>query len=166
MRGGNPFVAWLLGWLLPGAGHLYLGRRAQGFVLMGALCGAFAAGALLSRGAALSGDSPEYLVLQAGCGLPAGIAWLLRETAATDVDVATRETAVLYTLVPALLNLVVALDAAARAAGGETSPGGDPGGPPQDDGDEGAFPPGESGEAELTADAPGTSAAAPAGEAP
>lgn len=117
MRNRNPFVAWLLGWLVPGAGHLYAGRRAQGWVLMGALGGCFLAGALLGRGSALDPNHPEYLVMQAGAGLPAGLAWVLRAEGPPVADVAVRETAILYTLVAAMLNVVAAMAAAAIAAG-------------------------------------------------
>ena len=116
MRRPVPLLAWLLGWLLPGAGHAYAGRRAQGLVLGLTLTGCFAAGAVLGRGAAVTPEHPEYLVLQCGAGLPAGAAWLLSDVGGADVSMEARETAVLYTLVPALLNLVAALEAAALAA--------------------------------------------------
>jgi hypothetical protein len=123
LTGKNPLLAWLLGWLLPGAGHWYLGQRSRGIVLAGALTGCFGAGVLLGGGGTVSRAHPEFLVLQWGAGLPAAAAWAGGSAEPADLPVSRRELGVLYTLVPALLNLVVALDAAARAAGA------DPGGP-------------------------------------
>jgi hypothetical protein len=113
----NPFIAWFLGWLIPGAGHLYVGRRAQGLVLLGSLGGCYLAGLLLGRGEALSAERMEFLVVQAGAGVPAALGWWLSGPAPVDLDLATRETGVLYTVAAALLNLVAALAAAAIAAG-------------------------------------------------
>ncbi|MHC4821927.1 MAG: DUF6677 family protein [Planctomycetota bacterium] len=117
MNEHHPLIAWMLGWLFPGAGHWYQGRRAQGAVLAASIAGCFVAGALLGRGGAVSGTQLEYLVMQFGAGVPAIVAWLLSVEGTPDISVAVRETAVLYTVVPALLNVVVALDAAALAAG-------------------------------------------------
>jgi len=133
----HPATAWLLGWLVPGGGHLYLGRRAQGTVLLVTLTACFAAGVLFGRGRAVTSARPEFLVLQAGAGLPAAAAFLASGGAAPDATVAEMESATLYTVVPALLNLVVALDAAARAA--RTRAGRDIGGAPPAPGD-GAAP--------------------------
>ena len=124
MPGKNPLVAWILGWLLPGAGHLYLGQRARGAVLACALTGCFAAGVFLGGRGTVSAAHSEYLVLQWGAGLPTAAAWAAGTREPADVAVSRRELGTLYTLVPALLNIVAALDAAARAAGA------DPGGPP------------------------------------
>ncbi len=119
----HPAIAWLLGWLVPGGGHLYIGQRARGTVLLVALTACFAAGVLLGGRATVSREHPEYLVLQWGAGLPAAAAWAAGDPSPSDVPVSRREVGALYTLVPGLLNLVAALDAAARAAGA------DPGGP-------------------------------------
>lgn len=122
LTGRHPLLAWTLGWLLPGAGHWYLGQRSRGLVLAGALIGCFGAGVLLGGRSTVSRSHPEFLVLQWGAGLPAAAAWAGGEAEPADLPVGRRELAVLYTLVPALLNLVCALDAAARAAGAD--PGG------------------------------------------
>jgi len=120
----HPLVAWILGWLLPGAGHWYIGQGARAAVLAGALVGSFAAGVLIGGRGTVSTSHPEYLVLQWGAGAPAGIAWAAGTADPTDIPVSRRDLGMLYTLVPALLNLVVAMDAAARAAGAN------PGDPP------------------------------------
>jgi hypothetical protein len=123
----TPALAWLLGWLVPGAGHWYIGQRARGAVLCGALVGCFVAGVLIGGRATVSTRIPDgtaYLVLQGGAGLTAAAAWAAGDPSPADIPVARRELGILYTLVPALLNVVAALDAAARAAGA------DPGGPP------------------------------------
>jgi hypothetical protein len=93
-------------------------------VLAGTLIGCFAAGVLLGGRSTVTTGRPEFLVLQAGAGLPAAAAFALGDPEPGDTPVSRRELGILYTLVPALLNLVVALDAAARAAGAN------PGGPP------------------------------------
>jgi hypothetical protein len=93
-------------------------------VLGGALVGCFAAGVLLGGRGTVSLGHPEFLVLQWGAGAPAAAAWAVGTATPSDVAVPRRELGVLYTLVPALLNIVAALDAAARAAGAN------PGGPP------------------------------------
>ena len=115
----RPALAWLLGWLVPGAGHWILGQRARGAVLFASLAGCFAAGVLIGGRGTVSRAHPEYLVLQWGAGLPAAAAWAAGTRTPADVDVSRRELGVLYTLVPALLNIVAALDAAARAAGAD-----------------------------------------------
>ena len=119
MKEPSPALAWLLGWLVPGAGHWYIGQRARGAVLAGALIGCFVAGALIGGRSTVSRDHPEYLVLQWGAGLPAAAAWALGSPLASDLPVARRELGLLYTLVPALLNIVAAVDAAARAVGAD-----------------------------------------------
>ncbi len=124
MNGRHPLVAWTLGWILPGAGHFYLGQRARGGVLCGALVGCFAAGVLLGGRGTVSAAHPEYFALQCGAGAPAGLAWAAGTDEPSDIAVARRDLGMLYTLVPALLNLVAAMDAAARAAG--ANPGGVP----------------------------------------
>jgi hypothetical protein len=119
VRDRHPFLAWILGWLLPGAGHLYLGQRARGWALLGALGGCFVAGVLVGGRSTVSVHHPEYVVLQAGAGLPAAAAFALSAPSPEDVPVPRRELGILYTLVAALLNLVAAVDAAARAAGAD-----------------------------------------------
>lgn len=125
MNDRHPALAWLLGWLVPGAGHLYLGQRSRGLVLCATLTTCFAAGVLLGGRATVSREHPEYLILQWGAGLPSAAAWAAGDPSPSDVPVSRRELGALYTLVPALLNVVAALDAAARAAGAD--PGGEPG---------------------------------------
>ena len=49
-RRGDPNVAVLLTWFLPGAGHLYLGRYGLGLTLLLVVEGLYALGWLLSRG--------------------------------------------------------------------------------------------------------------------
>jgi hypothetical protein len=121
----NPAIAWTLGWLLPGAGHWYLGQRARALVMGGALAGCFAAGVLVGGRSTVSTLHPEYLVIQWGTGLPAAAAWAAGDPEPADLPVGRRDLGILYTLVPSLLNLVAALDASARATG--ANPGAPPG---------------------------------------
>jgi uncharacterized protein DUF6677 len=41
---GNPFLACLLAWLVPGAGHFYLGRKGRGLAFFGLVLVALAVG--------------------------------------------------------------------------------------------------------------------------
>ena len=125
MTDRHPLLAWILGWLVPGAGHWYIGQRDRGAVLAGTLVGCFLAGVLLGGRGTVTDAHPEFLALQCGAGLPAAAAWAVSTPDPADVPVSRRDLGMLYTLVPALLNLVVAMDAAARAVGG--NPGGEPG---------------------------------------
>lgn len=121
----NPAIAWILGWLVPGAGHWYLGQRSRALVMGCALAGCFGAGVLVGGRSTVSTLHPEYLVIQWGVGLPAAAAWAAGNPEPADLPVGRRDLGILYTLVPSLLNLVAALDASARAAG--ASPGAIPG---------------------------------------
>ena len=58
-RRGDPNVAVLLTWFLPGAGHLYLGRYASGLVLLLLVEGLYALGWLLSDGRVFEFLDPE-----------------------------------------------------------------------------------------------------------
>ena len=71
MKERHPAVAWILGWLVPGGGHWYIGQGARGAVLCATLVGCFAAGVLIGGRSTVSRSKPEYLVLQWGAGLPA-----------------------------------------------------------------------------------------------
>ncbi|MBI3099698.1 MAG: hypothetical protein HYY93_15925 [Planctomycetes bacterium] len=63
-------VALLLGWLIPGLGHVYVGRVAKGFFFFGILMTTFVAGLWLAdyRGVRWE-DHPFYFVGQFGSGL-------------------------------------------------------------------------------------------------
>ena len=113
--------ACLLAWLLPGAGHLYLGRPRKGLLLM------VAVGALFVFGVALGARLQMYFGLddplallrslaQVGMGAPYFVArWLGYE--AGRITAVTHEYGNTFTEVSGLLNVLVILDAYDSAIG-------------------------------------------------
>jgi TM2 domain-containing membrane protein YozV len=82
----NPAVAALLGWLVPGLGHLYQGRRLKGWLFMATIVSTFFAGWLIGGGHVVYSQwrGPDKRIAflgQAGIGaaaLPAMLqAWLM-----------------------------------------------------------------------------------------
>lgn len=71
----NPVVAAILGWLIPGAGHLYQGRRLKGWLYLVCILGTYIVGLWLGGGHCVYASwTPEdrrwQFVCQAGVGLP------------------------------------------------------------------------------------------------
>jgi hypothetical protein len=104
----------LAAWALPGAGHLWLGRRQKGLIFLLALPAMFAVGLLL-HGRIFSFDLSEPLVALAaaadlGCGLP----WIIARAVGAGggiVTAATYEYGNCFLIVSGLLNSLVVLDA-------------------------------------------------------
>lgn len=107
-------VAFLLGWSVPGLGHLFLGRWKKAVFFFGAL------GATLLAGLWLTGfrtvgfdDNPFYFVGQYGSGLTMLVAALLagkdKAYPREDLPLGLYDPGLLYVCVAGLLNLVVAL---------------------------------------------------------
>jgi len=70
----NPWLALLLAWLWPGAGHIYQGRQGKGFLYMACILILFFWGLLMSGGHAVYASfKPEDLRLSYLCQLPVGI---------------------------------------------------------------------------------------------
>lgn len=72
----EPHWAALLGWLVPGLGHLYQGRRAKGLLFMVCILGTFFYGLFLSDGRAVyaswtAWDQRLPYLCQIGVGVPA-----------------------------------------------------------------------------------------------
>jgi len=72
----NQFLAALLAWLLPGAGHLYQGRYAKGLLFMVCILSTFVIGLGLSEGRCVyatdsAGKLNYYYIGQVAVGLPA-----------------------------------------------------------------------------------------------
>lgn len=112
-RGTLVLVA-VAAWLVPGAGHFWLGRRQKAAVFFGALIVMFAAGLLL-EGRLFPFEPSEPLVfLEAIANIGLGGPWLVARM--TDEGIGT-VTAVTYEygnaflLVAGLLNYLVILDA-------------------------------------------------------
>jgi hypothetical protein len=104
----------LASWAMPGAGHLWLGRRQKGLVFLLALPVMFLIGLLL-QGRIFSFDLSEPLVALAavadiGCGLPWIVARVVGAGGGT-VTAATYEYGNCFLIVSGLLNSLVVLDA-------------------------------------------------------
>ncbi len=107
----NPWIAALLAWLFPGAGHFYIGMRAKGLLFLVVLLGLFLAGLVVAEFHAVRLERhPIYYAAYVFLGIPTLIA-----TFATSSLEATRymprETlGTLYCATAALLNVLVILD--------------------------------------------------------
>ena len=107
--------ACLFAWLLPGAGHLYLGRRGRGLVFLGVLGALFVLGVALDARLQLYVGLEDPLLLitsvaQVAMGLPYFVAKQLGYEAGR-VTSAAYEYGVTFTAVAGLLNILVILDA-------------------------------------------------------
>jgi hypothetical protein len=104
----------LAAWAVPGAGHLWMGRRQKGIVFLLAIPAMFVAG-LLMHGRIFPFDWTEPLVgLAAVANLGAGAAWLLArmvDAGAGTVTAVTYEYGNCFLIVSGLLNSLVVLDA-------------------------------------------------------
>jgi hypothetical protein len=110
----------LAAWAVPGAGHLWLGRRQKGIVFLLALPAMCLIGILL-HGRVFPFDVSEPLVALAaiadlGLGLP-GLVTRLMGAGTGEVTAVTYEYGNAFLLVSGLLNFLVMLDAYDIAAG-------------------------------------------------
>jgi hypothetical protein len=119
-------VAGLLGWLLPGAGHLFVGERARGVIVMAAIAVTFWTG--MAIGGVKSTVDPQQRSLWflgqicAGSHALAAVWWSHHLDAERDEDPSrliaygrAEEVAVVYTAICGMLNILVVLDVLARA---------------------------------------------------
>ena len=115
------WAAGLLAWVFPGLGHLFLGRRGKGLVLMGSILGLFIMGVLMDSRLQLHLGLEDPLALlfsaaQMGIGAPYVIARLSGFEAGL-VTSPTYEYGNTFTAVAGLLNILVLLDALDTARG-------------------------------------------------
>jgi hypothetical protein len=115
------WAAGLLAWVFPGLGHLFLGRRGKGLVLMGSILALFVMGVLMDSRLQLHLGLEDPLALlfsaaQMGIGAPYVIARLLGFEAGL-VTSPTYEYGNTFTAVAGLLNILVLLDALDIARG-------------------------------------------------
>ena len=109
------WLLYVIGWLVPGAGHLWLGRRSKGLVFLLTLSLMFAIGLLL-RGRLFPLDSiADPLVFLAaladvGLGLPYAVARFVG-AGAGDVRALTFEYGNSFIITAGLLNVLVIIDA-------------------------------------------------------
>jgi hypothetical protein len=117
---GGIVLLCLAAWAIPGAGHLWLGRRFKGLAFLVALPLMFAIGLAIS-GRLFPFDVSEPLVCLAaladlGIGLPYFLANAMG-AGAGDVRAVTFEYGNAYIIVAGLLNLLVVIDACDIALG-------------------------------------------------
>jgi len=110
----------LASWAIPGAGHLWLGRRSKGLIFLVALPLMFALG-LKIQGRLFPFDMTEPLVgLAALADLGIGLIYFLASAfgyGAGDVRAVTYEYGNAFLIVAGLLNLLVVIDACDIAMG-------------------------------------------------
>ena len=113
-QSGGLVLLCLASWAIPGAGHLWLGRRSKGLVFLVALPLMFAIG-LAIHGRLFPFDLSEPLVgLAAVADLGVGLAYFAASAlgfGAGDVRAITYEYGNAFLIVAGLLNLLVVIDA-------------------------------------------------------
>lgn len=111
---GTLVLLCLAAWAVPGAGHLWMGRRQKGLVFLLALPAMFVIGLLL-HGRIFSMELSEPLVaLAAVADMGIGLAWLaarMSDAGAGTVTSVTYEYGNCFLIVAGLLNFLVILDA-------------------------------------------------------
>jgi hypothetical protein len=104
----------VIAWAIPGAAHLWLGRREKGFVFLVALTAMFVIGLLL-HGRIFSFELSEPLVaLAAVADIGLGVPWMLARMMGAGTGIVTATTfeyGNTFLIVAGLLNCLVILDA-------------------------------------------------------
>jgi hypothetical protein len=120
----SPTIALIAGWLVPGAGHLLLGKWIRALLLMASIVGLFAFGVALG-GKIYSPNTGEPLDMlgfagDLGSGLLYGLARMLGWGQA-PVLTAVADYGKMFIVVAGLLNVVAAVDAHSLASGRKRS---------------------------------------------
>ena len=123
-RSSMPMLALLLGWLIPGAGHILLGKYIRGGLLFVSIVGMFLVGLGL-QGKIYSPNTGEILDIlgfagQLGLGLIFALAHVFG-WGATSVTITLGDWGTKFIVVAGLLNLVAAVDAHSLANGRKAS---------------------------------------------
>ncbi len=110
-RERNIGFALVLGWMLPGLGHIFMGRRLHGAFYMAVILGLYAAGVFLSRGTAVSAKIHDvYFLCQILAGpltigmnlLGARGDWGLGD----DLPILDHQSGVVYAALAGVLNVI------------------------------------------------------------
>lgn len=111
---GTLVLLCLAAWAVPGAGHLWMGRRQKGLVFLLAIPAMFAVGLLLDGRIFPFALSEPLVALAAVADVGVGVGWLLarmRDAGAGTVTSVTYEYGNIFLIVAGLLNFLVILDA-------------------------------------------------------
>jgi|CXWL01.1.fsa_nt_gi hypothetical protein len=120
-------AAGLLGWIVPGLGHVFIGDRVRGIICMATIVLTFWTGIAIGgvRGTVDPHERSLWFIAQLCTGTSAGVAYAIRENISSGDEKVDRvsappswvssEIGVHYTGVAGLLNILVILDAMARA---------------------------------------------------
>lgn len=115
-----PAVPCLLAWLVPGAGHLRIGRRWPALFVAATVYGLFLSGMALAGFENVSHERhPWYFGLHVLAGLPTLAADLLTRGVVVTEPLSHRTVGELYTAMAGLLNLVAVADVWARCDQGD-----------------------------------------------
>jgi TM2 domain-containing membrane protein YozV len=111
-RRPSPLLAALLGWVLPGLGHVYAGRPRKGLFLFAVIVSTYLGGLVLAEFRCVSWERDPFWFAAQGvaAGPTALVAWLTRDLA-VDRLVPTFDVGLLYVSVASLLNAVAVADA-------------------------------------------------------
>ena len=113
-QSGGLVLLCLASWVVPGAGHLWLGRREKGFIFLVALPMMFAIGLAL-QGRLFPFQMADILVcLEAIADVSIGLPYFIASAlgfGTGDVRAVTYEYGNAFLIVAGLLNLLVAIDA-------------------------------------------------------
>jgi hypothetical protein len=113
----NPVLTVLLAWLLPGAGHWYLGQRVRGAIFCLLLAAVFTLGVVMTGGGCLSVQRHPYaLALQACDGAVAGLAFVFVGESPEPAASKLNDFGMLLTLVAGALNVLLIADALYRTS--------------------------------------------------
>ncbi len=127
-------LAVLLGWVVPGLGHIAIGQRAKGWLYFWVITVLFAAGVFLAEGRNLDYERDHLYFFAYGWNAGAtALSWLLTRGLVLDHEIAFLQMGFLYSAVAGLLNLVALMDLvglAARAAPPAMQPAAPPAVPP------------------------------------
>jgi len=120
-------LAGILGaWLVPGLGHLLIGRRAKAALYFGVITATFLAGTALAEGRNLSFDrEPIYFGAYLFNAGETAIGWLLTRRLELDHGIPFLQLGLTYTAVACLLNVVAMMDFVATCSRSAEARGGD-----------------------------------------
>ena len=120
-RSGGALPACILAWLIPGAGHLYLGRVGKGLVLLGAIGALFVLGVGMdARLQVYFGLDDPLAILRSLAQMAIGLPYFAARYYGLDSGLVTspaHEYGNTFTEVGGLLNVMVILDALDTALG-------------------------------------------------